>query len=215
MTRNSKTLVLLIGLLLGGGTAFAQGFAFEWQPRSGDAWVDTRLADINQYGQRYPGPFVDEVARYHGAPRALVDALLTERHWAPGDIYFACALAQVAGQPCRVVVDAWERDHAQGWGAIAKRMGIAPGSEPFHRLKRGIVPTYDRWSRPIAIDESLRADFPRRAVQGKPGDQKAKAPAANSGRGQRGNDKHDRSEADHDKPGQGKSVKAKPPHGKH
>jgi hypothetical protein len=212
MTRKSHGFLLMAALLLATGPALAQSFAFGWNPRSGDTWVDVRLADINQYGQRYPGPFIDEITRYHGAPRSLVSELLTERHWAPGDIYFACALAQVAGQPCRVVVDAWERDHAQGWGAIAKRMGIKPGSEQFHRLKRGVVPTYDRWSRPIVIDESLRADFPKRAVQG---GQKSKAPAASSGRGQRGDDKHDRSKADHDKSGQGKSGKAKPPHGKH
>jgi hypothetical protein len=215
MTRKSHGFLLMAALLLAAGPALAQSFAFGWNPRSGDTWVDVRLADINQYGQRYPGPFIDEITRYHGAPRSLVNELLTERHWAPGDIYFACALAQVAGQPCRVVVDAWERDHAQGWGAIAKRMGIKPGSEQFHRLKRGVVPTYDRWSRPIVIDESLRADFPKRAVQGKSGGHKAKAPAASSGRGQRDDDKHDRSKADHDKSGQGKSGKAKPPHGKH
>ena len=215
MTRKSNVFLLMAALLLATGTALAQSFAFGWNPRSGDTWVDVRLADINQYGQRYPGPFIDEITRYHGAPRALVSELLTERHWAPGDIYFACALAQVAGQPCRVVVDAWERDHAQGWGAIAKRMGIAPGSEQFHRLKRGVVPTYDRWSRPIVIDESLRADFPGRAVQGQSGGQKAMAPASNSDRGQRGNDKHDGSKGDHGKAGQDKPGKAKPPHGKH
>jgi hypothetical protein len=216
MTRKSTVLLLVAALLLGCGAALAQSSAFAWNPRSGDTWVDMRLADMNQYGQRYPGPFIDEITRYHGAPRSLVNELLTDRHWAPGDIYFACALAQVVGQPCRVVADAWERDHAQGWGAIAKRMGIKPGSEQFHRLKRGVVPTYDRWSRPIVIDESLRADFPRRAGPAKAGGgQKAKATVANSGRGQRGDDKRDSSEADHGKPGQGKSGHAKPAHGKH
>lgn len=215
MTRKSNVFLLAIALLLGTGVALAQTFTFGWNPRSGDTWVDMRLADINQYGQRYPGPFVDEITRYYGAPRALVSELLTDRHWAPGDIYFACALAQVAGQPCRVVVDAWERDHAQGWGAIAKRMGIKPGSEQFHRLKRGVVPTYDRWSRPIVIDESLRADFPRHAVQAKSGGRKAKSPAADAARGQHGNDRHDDAKAGHGKAGQGKPGKAKPPHGKH
>ena len=219
MIRKSNVFLLTIALLLGTGMALAQSFTFGWNPRSGDVWVDTRLADINQYGQRYPGPFVDEITRYYGAPRALVDELLTDRHWAPGDIYFACALAQVAGQPCRVVVDAWERDHAQGWGAIAKRMGIKPGSEQFHRLKRGVVPTYDRWSRPIVIDESLRADFPRRAVQSNSGGgPKAKVPAADSVRGQRGNGKHDSSKpgkSSQGKSGQGKPASGKPAHGKH
>jgi hypothetical protein len=226
MTRKSNAFLLIAALLLCTGAVLAQTFAFGWNPRSGDPWMDGRLADINQYGQRYPDPFVDEITRYYGAPRALVSELLIRRHWAPGDIYFACALAQVAGQPCRVVVDAWDRDHAQGWGAIAKRMGIAPGSEQFHRLKRGVVPTYDRWSRPIMIDDSLRADFPQRAPRADTGGgQKAKTPAVDSARGQRGHDKHDSSrsnhgkpdqdKSDHGKPGRDKRGHDKPQHGKH
>ena len=39
----------------------------------------------------------------------LVDLLA--RHWAPGDVYYACALAQLIGRPCRYVVEVWERDH--------------------------------------------------------------------------------------------------------
>jgi hypothetical protein len=41
-------------------------------------------------------------------------------------------------------------------------MGIKPGSAEFHRLKKGFIPTYDRWGRPIAIDDDLRIDFPNR-----------------------------------------------------
>lgn len=147
------------------GGACAQDFAFDWNPRSGDAWVDAQLADINRYGLRYREPFIDEMARYHGAPRELVGELL-QRQWAPGDIYFACALAQLAGRPCRYVAEQWERDHALGWGALAQRMGIKPGSPEFHRLKRGFVPSFDRWGRPIELDASLAEDFPGRAGPG-------------------------------------------------
>ena len=65
--------------------AAAQDFAFGWNPRTGDAAMDARLADINQYGDRYRAAFVDELVRYHAAPRTLVGALLADEHWAPGD----------------------------------------------------------------------------------------------------------------------------------
>ena len=107
--------------------------------------------------------------RYHGAPRDLVVDLLARR-WAPGDIYFACALAKLVGRPCRYVVEVWERDHGQGWGAIAKRLGIKPGSPQFHQLKRGMVPSYDRWGRPIQLDAQLQRDFPGRGRGPKHGD---------------------------------------------
>ena len=58
-----------------------------------------------------------------------------ERRWAPGDIYYACAIAHQLGRPCRDVLDIYARDHGQGWGVIAQRLGIKPGSAEFHALK--------------------------------------------------------------------------------
>lgn len=159
----------LLAFGLAAGTAQAQDFTFGWNPRSGDVWMDVWLGDMNRYGSRYRDPFVDELVRYHAAPRDLVVDLLARR-WAPGDIYFACALAKLAGRPCRYVVEQWERDHAQGWGAMAKRLGIKPGSPQFHQLKRGMVPSYDRWGRPIELDAQLQRDFPGRGKGPKHGD---------------------------------------------
>lgn len=161
------SLVLAAALAAGIGAACAQAFAIEWNPRSGDAWVDAWLGDINRYGVRYREPFIDEMVRYHGAPRGLVVELLGQRHWAPGDVYYACAIARVAALPCAQVVDAWTTEHAQGWGVLAKRLGIAPGSVEFDRLKRGFVPTYDRWARPIELDAALQRAYPDHG-KGKP-----------------------------------------------
>jgi hypothetical protein len=158
--RTLQPLVLAAALVAGLGTASAQDFTISWNPRSGDVWVDTWLADINRYGSRYRDPFIDEMVRYHGAPRDLVTDLLVNRRWAPGDVYYACTIAQVIGRPCRYVVDEWDRNHGQGWGVVAKRLGIKPGSPEFHRLKNGFVPTYDRWSRPIELDADLRRVYP-------------------------------------------------------
>ena len=162
---------------LGWGAASAQDYTFGWNPRSGDVWVDTWLGDMNRYGARYRDPFVDEMVRYYGAPRDLVDELLTQRRWAPGDVYFACAIASTLGRPCRYVADIWERDHAQGWGGVAQNLGIKPGSPEFHRLKKGFVPSYDRWGRSITIDADLARDFP-----GRPRDPGKSKSSANKGK---------------------------------
>ena len=165
MTRMVRTRMFAFAAAIASltGTAAAQDFSFGWNPRSGDVWVDSQLDDVNRYGSRYRQPFIDEMVRYYGAPRDLVSTLLVERNWAPGDVYYACAIAQILGRPCRHVADVWERDHGQGWGNVAKQLGIKPGSAEFHRLKRGFVPTYDRWARPIRIDEDLYRHYPDRA----------------------------------------------------
>lgn len=142
------------------GSAGAQTFSLNWNPRSGDVWVDTQLADINRYGSQYRDPFIDEMVRYHGAPRDLVTDLLVNRRWAPGDVYYACTIAQVIGRPCRYVVDEWAANHGQGWGVVARRLGVKPGSAEFHRLKNGFVPTYDRWGRPVVLDADLERAYP-------------------------------------------------------
>lgn len=206
--------VLLFALgVLSTGTATAQDFTVGWHPRSGDVWVDTWLGDMNRYGSRYREPFTDEIVRYYGAPRPLVIDLL-DRHWAPGDIYYACAIASVIGRPCRYVVDAYEADRGQGWGVIAKRMGIKPGSPEFHRLKRGFVPTYDRWARPIDLDDELRRDYPNRGKGhgheggGKPDNGKGGAGAGHAqGKSSQGKSEHG------DVHGKGKSTKSDHGHG--
>ena len=144
-----------LGLLLAvaGSAAFAQALpatgAVEWSPRTGDAWVDATLADINAYGRRYPDAFADELARYHGAPRDVVSALLAGAGWTPGDVYFACALAQSIGRSCRYVADEWQAHPGEGWGALAQRLGVKPGSAQFHQIKDGFGDAYGRWGRPL------------------------------------------------------------------
>lgn len=142
-------MLLAAGLLLA-GTAFAQAGAFAWNPRTGDAWVDAQLADINAYGGRYRGAFIDELVRYRAAPRDLVTELVDERNWAPGDVYYACALAQVLGRPCRSLVEAWGQFHDEGWAAVAAKAGIATRPEAMARLKQAITGSYERWGRPLA-----------------------------------------------------------------
>jgi hypothetical protein len=109
-------LTTALAALLGAGTASAQDYTFGWDPRSGDVWVDTWLGDMNRYGSRYRDPFIDEMVRYYGAPRDLVTDLLGARHWAPGDVYYACALASAIGRPCRYVVDIWGARPCPGLG---------------------------------------------------------------------------------------------------
>lgn len=121
----------------------------EWSPRTGDAWVDAVLADINAYGGRYPDAFTDELVRYRGAPRDVVAALLADPAWTPGDVYFACALGQAIGRSCRYVADEWRAHPGEGWGALAQQLGIKPGSPQFHALKDGFADAYGRWGRPL------------------------------------------------------------------
>lgn len=166
--RHVSALVLSLGLLFAASAAQAQVVGYNF--RSGDLWVDTRLGEINDYGSRYREPFIGEMTGYYGAPRSLIVDLF-DRRWSAGDIYYACSIAHVLGVPCVNVVREYDRNPGQGWGAIAKRMGIKPGSAQFHRLKNGFSNTYDRWGYPVAVDRNVHVDWSKhgpgkKSVQG-------------------------------------------------
>lgn len=121
----------------------------ERQPRTGSAWIDARLLDMDDYAARYREAFVDEIVRYREAPRALVEDALREDATPPGDVYYACALAQATGRPCRAVLDAWRGDRADGWQGVAERLGVASSTAIHRRIRGDITESYVRWARPL------------------------------------------------------------------
>ncbi len=127
------------------------------QQRTGNAWIDARLLDMDAYAARYRDAFVDEIVRYHEAPRALVEEALADEAMGAGDVYFACSLAQAVGRPCRAVVDAWRADHHDGWAGVMQRLGVASRAAPLEsRFRDGIAASYRRWARPIDADAPSR-----------------------------------------------------------
>lgn len=182
MSRNHRlhALALALGLGLGLAAAAAPAQTIGYNVRTGDVWVDNRLGEINDYGRHHRDPFINEISGYYGAPRPLLVDLLDDRGWAPADVYYACAIAHSLGIPCIDVVHEYDRHPGQGWGAVAKRLGIKPGSAAFHALKRGQVDTYGRWGQTIVIDRPVHVDWSRSnggRGHGSPG---------NSGNGNRG-----------------------------
>lgn len=133
--KKSLLLLALAASLACSFGAQAQTISLNYSPRTGDVWLDARLGEINTYGRGNPDYFYDDMYSNYGAPRDYVRELYEDRRWAPGDIYYACALAQLLNRPCREIVSDYDRHPGQGWGAVAQRMGIKPGSAQFHALK--------------------------------------------------------------------------------
>ena len=58
------------------------------------------------------------------------------------DVYMCLRVGEVAHQPIDRVIDVYKRHRSQGWGVIAKNLGIKPGSDEFHALKSGRLPSH-------------------------------------------------------------------------
>ena len=139
----------------------------EQPPRTratGDAWLDGRLADIDQYAARYPEAFAAELERYAGVPRAYVHGLLAQPGWGGGDAWFACFLARATEATCRSVVRARTLAGADAdWEQVADGFGARPGSPPWLAMRLALADSYRRWARPLEPDAALSRALRARA----------------------------------------------------
>jgi len=54
----------------------------------------------------------------------------------PADAYMLFRLGEMADEPIDHVIEKYNARKGQGWGNLAKSLGIKPGSQEFHALKQ-------------------------------------------------------------------------------
>jgi hypothetical protein len=82
------------------------------------------------------GRFQATVAAQFGVAEVQVRAVLGKVH-APSDAFMVFQIGQMSHQPLERVMPVYESHKSKGWGAMAKELGIKPGSPEFHALKNG------------------------------------------------------------------------------
>lgn len=133
---------------------------------TGDAWLDGRLAGIDDYAARYPDAFAAELERYAGVPRAYVLGLLAQPGWGGGDVWFACFLARATEATCRAVVRARTRaGHEADWKEVAAAFDARPGSDAWDGIRLSLADSYRRWARPLQPDAALSRALRQREQQ--------------------------------------------------
>ena len=94
------------------------------------------LKELNIQAQADPSGFRAQLAtrfRIGGAEVSAVIGNVKE----PADAYMVLRLGEMSGRPVAQVTEAYRAGRGQGWGNLAKSLGIKPGSPEFHALKRG------------------------------------------------------------------------------
>lgn len=104
-----------------------------FNPKTGDLEMDNVLKDINTKAQADIKNFKEEVAVKFDLAKNKVEDLL--KIMSPGDVFMAAQTAQITQKPIETVADTYTKNKSKGWGAIAKELGIKPGSKEFHELK--------------------------------------------------------------------------------
>ncbi len=108
-----------------------------YNPRTGDARFDANLREVNNQALRDKDAFAARMNTTYSASRSEIDLMMQTHKMSPGDVYMAYRLSRVTGKPVEKVVGAFKDNPGRGWGVIAKRLGIKPGSREFHELKKG------------------------------------------------------------------------------
>lgn len=116
--------------------SFLQAQTISFNPRTGDVEMDGFLKDINTEAKKDISTFTNNVVTKFNLIKSDVEKLLKDM--LPGDVYMAAQVASTIGKPVTEVSTAYNKNKEKGWGAIAKEMGIKPGSPEFHKLKKSM-----------------------------------------------------------------------------
>ena len=98
--------------------------------------LDSFLSDLDHQAARDERTFAEDLGRHFGVQTREVDDVL-RRTGRASDAFMIFELGRMTGLSRDRVMRTYEERKGQGWGAMAKEMGIKPGSKEFHALKNG------------------------------------------------------------------------------
>jgi hypothetical protein len=130
-----KKILFVMFVMLGVATS-SQGQIVKFTATVGDLEMDNLLTDIHNQALKDITAFHNNVVSTFGIVGSKIDAAL--KILAPGDIYMAAQLSASINKPFEDVVKTYSANKSKGWGAIAKEMGIKPGSPEFHAMKKSM-----------------------------------------------------------------------------
>lgn len=94
------------------------------------------IKELNIHAQADPSGFRAALGTRFRIGDAEISAVLGTVAY-PGDAYMVLRLGEMSRHPTDYVLQQYSSGKGKGWGAIAKSLGIKPGSPEFHALKNG------------------------------------------------------------------------------
>jgi hypothetical protein len=94
------------------------------------------LSDLNLSARQDPGGFRAELGARFDVSGARLDLILRSVD-SPAEAAVVLWLGEHSQQPPERVLRVYRERRGQGWGAVARGLGIKPGSADFHDLKAG------------------------------------------------------------------------------
>ncbi len=94
------------------------------------------MSGLNATAQEDPTGYRTRLAdRFNVGQATVSDVLHVAKN--PADAYMLLRLGEMSSKPTDQVIQKYNAEKGEGWGALAKSLGIKPGSPEFHALKNG------------------------------------------------------------------------------
>jgi hypothetical protein len=93
------------------------------------------IRDFNIQAEADPSGFRARLATRFQIGDMQINAVLGNVE-KPADAYMVLRLGEMSGHSPQYVLDKYKSEKRKGWGALARSLGIKPGSREFHALKR-------------------------------------------------------------------------------
>jgi len=122
--RKTVLFVSVISLCFASSVSFVTAGDFDWMP------------NFNVQAEADPSGFRARIATRFNIGNAQITSVLSNFP-DPADAYVVLRLGEMSGKPIGYVTEQYKEGKGRGWGALAKSLGIKPGSPEFHALKRG------------------------------------------------------------------------------
>jgi hypothetical protein len=107
-----------------------------YSPNTGDKDLDVVLTNLNGEAGVHVDAFVSELSISYTVPKVQIEDLVYKMRMPFGDVFVSVWLASSMRKPLSAVVKEYEANRDKGWGVMAKNLGIKPGSDAFHSLKK-------------------------------------------------------------------------------
>jgi outer membrane protein assembly factor BamB len=107
-----------------------------YNANTGDNEFDDALSNLNNVAHADLDNFMNKLSDTFGISRPWIENLVQRENIPPADVYMIARTASVTNRTIGTVENYYMDNRGQGWGVIAQRLGIKPGSREFHALKR-------------------------------------------------------------------------------
>lgn len=94
------------------------------------------MADLNVKAEADLSGFKASLAARFNLDSVKIETIIKSVE-KPADAYMVLKLGEMSGRPPEYVLNQYKGNKKEGWGKLAKRLGIKPGSAEFHSLKKG------------------------------------------------------------------------------